>query len=139
MPLADMAVARDDVNTFWDRQDWDLSFPKEGSLSNCVYCFLKGMANLRSVHDRMEKGKRTEAPGFGSLLNTPCDIDWWRRIEAEYARDLRAERREVRGDPENTHIGFFGNKQFSYDILAKSEAADLDMLSETLLPCDCTE
>ena len=62
--LADMAVSRDDVNAFWDRQDWSLSFPKEGSLSNCVYCFLKGMANLRSVHDQMEKEKQTEVSGI---------------------------------------------------------------------------
>ena len=34
MPLADMTVARDDVNTFWNRQDWDSLIPKEGSLSN---------------------------------------------------------------------------------------------------------
>ena len=139
MPLADMAVARDDVNTFWNRQDWGLSFPKEGSLSNCVYCFLKGMANLRSVHDRMEKEKRTEVSGFGSLLDTPCDIAWWRRIEAKYCRDLKAEGRVIRGDPKSTRIGFFGNREFSYDILAKSEEADLDRFSETLLPCDCTE
>ena len=139
MPLADMAVARDDVNAFWNRQGWGLSFPQEGSLSNCVYCFLKGIANLRSVHDRMEKEKLTEAPGFGSLLNTPCDIAWWRRIEAEYGRDLEAERREIRGDPKNTHIGFFGAGGFSYDVLAKSEEADIDRFSDTLLPCDCTE
>ena len=139
MPLADMAVSRDDANAFWDRQDWGLSFPKEGSLSNCVYCFLKGMANLRSVHDRMEKEKRTEVSEFGSLLDTPCDIAWWRRIEAKYGRDLKAEGREIRGDPKSTHIGFVGNREFSYDILAKSEGADLDRFSETLLPCDCTE
>ena len=61
------------------------------------------------------------------------------RIEAKYGRDLKAEGREIRGDPKSTHIGFFGNREFSYDILAKSEEADLDRFSETLLPCDCTE
>ena len=30
MPLADMAVARDDVNTFWDQQDWGPLIPKGG-------------------------------------------------------------------------------------------------------------
>ena len=87
----------------------------------------------------MEKEKRTEASGFGSLLDTPCDIAWWRRIEAEYGRNLEAEGREIRGDPKSTHIGFFGTRGFSYDVLAKSEEADLDRFSETLLPCDCTE
>ncbi len=139
MPLADMSVTRDDVNAFWDRQTWDLSLPKEGSLSNCVYCFLKGSANLHSIHSQMEKEKQAEIPGFGSLLNTPCDIAWWSRIENDYHRDLIAEGREIRGDSNITRIGFFGNNEFSYDLLAKNKEADLERFSETLLPCDCTE
>ena len=49
MPLNDMAVTRQDVNAFWERQDWDLELPKDTSLSNCVYCFLKGAAKLSTV------------------------------------------------------------------------------------------
>ena len=29
MPLNDMAVTRDDVNAFWERQNWDLALPKD--------------------------------------------------------------------------------------------------------------
>ena len=78
-------------------------------------------------------------PFYAGADNTPCDIAWWRRIEAKYCLDLKAEGRVIRGDPKSTRIGFFGNREFSYDILAKSEEAALDRLSETLLPCDCTE
>ena len=140
MPLADMAVTRDDINAFWDRQNWGLSLPKEGSLSNCVYCFLKGGANLRSVHHQMEKEKQHDFLGFGSLLDTPSDVAWWTRIEQTYGRDLVAEQREITGNPVNSFLGFFGTSSgFSYEVLASNDDADLAKYSGTLLPCDCTE
>lgn len=135
MPLADMAVSRHDVNAFWDHQDWDLSLPKNVSLSNCVYCFLKGAANLKGVHDSMEPFRDSKEPGFGTLANTPCDLAWWSRLESDYGRDLKAERREIRSAA--THIGFFGTSGFTYDTVASE--ADLGDLVDTMLPCDCTE
>ena len=44
MPLAKIGVAREDVDAFWERQTWDLNLSAADSLSNCVYCFLKGLA-----------------------------------------------------------------------------------------------
>ena len=140
MPLADMAVARDDVNTFWDQQDWDLSLPKAGSLSNCVFCFLKGAANLRAVHNKMEEQKQQDNPGFGSLVGTPSDVSWWIRMEQTYGRDLDAEEREITGTPEHNFLGFFGaSSTFSYELLAQSDECEITKYSSTLLPCDCTE
>ena len=140
MPLADMAVARDDVNTFWDQQDWDLSLPKAGSLSNCVFCFLKGAANLRAVHNKMEEQKQQDNPGFGSLVGTPSDVSWWIRMEQTYGRDLDAEEREITGTPEHNFLGFFGaSSTFSYEFLAQSDEREITKYSSTLLPCDCTE
>ena len=141
MPLSDMAVARDDVNTFWERQKWDLSLPKEGGLSNCVYCFLKGVANLRRVHRWMEKEKQRDVPYFGTLADTPSDISWWVRMERTYGRDLEAEKRKITGDPKSNFVGFFGTSSngFSYDTLARNDDSNLSGLSETFLPCDCTE
>ena len=140
MPLADMAVARDDVNAFWEQQVWDLSLPKAGSLSNCVYCFLKGTANLRAVHNHMEEQKQYEAPGFGSLVDTPSDVSWWMRMEQTYGRNLVAEKREITGNPENNFVGFFGaSSDFSYEFLAQGDESELAKYSSTLLPCDCTE
>ena len=98
MPLSDMVVTRKDVNEFWERQDWDLTLPKDTSLSNCVYCFLKGAANLKAIHGRMESETKAEASGFGPLTDTPCDLRWWTRIESEYGRDLVAEERQIRSN-----------------------------------------
>ena len=140
MPLSDMGVTRDDVNAFWDQQPWDLSLPKEGSLSNCVYCFLKGAANLRSVRKSMEDEKRFDVPGFGSLLDTPSDVAWWTRMEQTYGRDLKAEEREITGNPESAFVGFFGTKtDFSYQLLAEAGESEIARYSGSLLPCDCTE
>ena len=135
MPLNDMAVTRDDVNAFWERQDWDLSLPNTASLSNCVYCFLKGAANLKDIHTRMEDAKQADVAGFGPLSGTPCDLAWWARIEDDYARDLVAEKREIRGNV--THVGFFGTNGISYKDIG--DGLDLGVLAETMLPCDCTE
>ena len=140
MPLADMAVTREDVNAFWDKQPWDLSLPKEGSLSNCVYCFLKGASNLRRVRSRMEEEKYNDEPGFGTLLDTPSDIAWWVRMEQTYGRDLKAERRRITGNPKNTVIGFFGTSiDFSFKFLAEANESQIGRYSKSLLPCDCTE
>lgn len=135
MPLSDMSVTRDDVNSFWEHQSWDLSLPKDASLSNCVYCFLKGASNLDTVHTRMEDEKKNEATGFGPLSNTPCDLAWWERIEHKYGRDLKAEGRQTRSNI--THIGFFGRDGVSYK--AMNNGLDLEQYSESMLPCDCTE
>lgn len=140
MPLSDMNIARKDVNSFWDRQSWDLTLPSESSLSNCVYCFLKGTANLRNIHREMEASKHQELPGYGSILETPCDIDWWKRIEKSYGRNLRAEKRKIRSNVPNDFLGFFGaNTDFTYNFLSESDDTTLDKFNDEFLPCDCTE
>ena len=134
MPLADMAVTRSDVNDFWEKQQWNLSLPQDTSLSNCVFCFLKGALNLRAIRARMEQEIKT-IEGFGSLTASPSDLAWWNRMESQYSRDLEAEGRPVRGN--TTHIGFFGSNRFTYKGLR--EDTDLGQYAETMLPCDCTE
>jgi len=134
-PLGDMAVTRDDVNDFWDRQCWDLALPKDASLSNCVFCFLKGAANLAYVRSHMDRAEEREAVGFGPLKGTPCDLAWWGRLEQRYGRDLKAEGRKTRGKV--SHIGFFGRDGVSYRAMV--DGLDMDEFSETMLPCDCTE
>lgn len=135
MPLNDMAVTRNDVNAFWERQEWDLSLPNNTSLSNCVYCFLKGTTHLQEVHARMRKAVKKPVAGFGLLTDTPCDLSWWTRIENEYGRDLVAEGRQVRSNA--TQIGFFGTNAFSYGDMGNG--LDFGAFTETILPCDCTE
>lgn len=140
MPLAEMTVAREDVNSFWEGQDWDLELPREGSLSNCVYCFLKGVNVLRNVHRQMEEGKRDGVLDWEELVDTPSDISWWSRIEQTYGRDLEAENREITGKPRNHFVGFFGtSSMLSYEALKQCDDSDLVESSKILIPCDCTD
>ena len=141
MPLTKMHVDREDVNQFWDQQDWGLKLAPNGALSNCVYCFLKGLGNLEQVHKEMEARKKRKVRGFGSTIDTPCDLDWWSRMEREYGRNLKEEERARSNPDSRDFIGFFGaSNDFSYDILATSKSgADLSPFADTVLPCDCTE
>jgi 3'-phosphoadenosine 5'-phosphosulfate sulfotransferase (PAPS reductase)/FAD synthetase len=142
MPLATMNINKEDVNTFWDQQDWDLDLPRDGSLSNCVYCFLKGVNNLAQVHATMESQKTTEIEGFGATTGSPCDINWWASKENEYGRDLEEEHRERTNPDSPNFIGFFGaTSGFSYELLAANANNEevLEHFASTILPCDCTE
>ncbi len=132
MPLHDMAVSRRDIDEFWESQSWNLELPKDTRLSNCVYCFLKGAANLGAIHASEKTGPDAEVEGFGKLAGTPADLGWWRRIEARYRRDLRAENRKPRTS--SKHIGFFGNHPFDYDALA---AGRPPVGGREAMPCEC--
>ena len=142
MPLATMQISKDDVNAFWGQQNWNLNLPQNGALSNCVYCFLKGASGLGQVHTAMEELKAAPVDGFGSTIDTPCDINWWINKERFYGRDLDEEKRERTNPDAHSFIGFFGaTSGFSYDILAASTqtGVSMDEFADTVLPCDCTE
>ena len=139
MPLAKMGVTQEDVKEFWNNQSWGLKLPSEAGLSNCVYCFMKGAGTLRKVHSQMETAKenKTVTP------DSPCDINWWKRIEYHYGRDLEAEKRVLKKkERAGAVIGFFGiDSKFSYDLLEKSGRGEVDIskYSQSVLPCDCTD
>lgn len=140
MPLSDFGVSRDDVNTYWSQQSWELSLPSNGALSNCVYCFLKGAGNLAKVRSEMTNRCARDYPDFGSIKGTPSDLDWWINMERKYGRDLRAEKRRITGSLEAPFIGFFGTStDFSYERLASSVDSEILEYAHTVLPCDCTE
>ena len=142
MPLSTMHISKDDVNAFWEQQSWDLNLPTSGVLSNCVYCFLKGANSLGQVHSAMEKQKSDVVPGFGTTVGTPCDIDWWTKMEKLYGRDLELEHRERTNPDASSFIGFFGaTNGFSYDVLADTARGEdsLERFADSVLPCDCTE
>ena len=142
MPFSEMNVSKRDVNEFWGRQSWGLQLPDDGALSNCVYCFLKGVGNLEQVRNTMERRKHTDVPGFGSMVDTPCDVAWWTAMEQKYGRDLEAERRVRTGADSSSFVGFFGaSSGLSYQLLAngRPEGADLSRFASSVLPCDCTD
>ena len=137
MPLANMYVTKEDVETFWKSQEWDLKL-KDGNMSNCTYCFLKGAKVLRSVHSKLSEDMKTNK----EYTNTPVDINWWVRLENKYGRDLVAEKRKISTKHKNKVIGFFGiGSEFSYKLLdeAKQSGDDLSEFSNSVLPCDCTD
>ena len=142
MPLPRMHVRKEDVNSFWEQQGWDLNLPTNATLSNCVYCFLKGASNLAQVHGAMEAQKTSDIEGFDSTLGTPCDIEWWMNKEQKYGRNLLLEKRERTNPDGGSFIGFFGaSSGFSYALLSTSarDGESLEQFADTVLPCDCTE
>lgn len=144
MPLSDMVVTKDDVSEFWNCQDWNLGLPDDANLSNCVYCFLKGMRGLQNVHGTMNgNGSNGASVNGNKYRGTPCDIGWWRRIEETYGRNLKAENRQVKeGRVKGNFIGFFGaSSGFSYKLLAQNghRPQKLSEFSDSVLPCDCTD
>ena len=142
MPLANIGVTRQQVDAFWSQQTWGLKLPNDSNLSNCVYCFLKGANGLRTVHEQMENQTNDDATAGLSLRNSPCDINWWKRMERLYGRDMAAEQRVIKREVKGGMIGFFGTQRgFSYDLLAESGKgrADISEFSDTVLPCDCTD
>ena len=134
-PLANMNITSQDVEDFWSKQDWDLALDANDNLSNCTYCFLKGVHGLRQVHTHLSS-TLTE-----KMKNTPCDINWWVRMEELYGRDMKAEEREIRSDIPNDFIGFFGVRSgFFYRTLAEASDDNLAIdYPDESLPCDCTD
>ena len=136
LPLSDMHVTEEDVEAFWEKQTWGLALTTEDGLSNCTYCFLKGVRGLRKVRLAMNHALDKQ------LENTPCDLGWWIGIEQKYGRDLEAEQRDIRSVVANDFIGFFGTQSgFSYQRLAQLQDDDVDLpkFIDSVLPCDCTD
>ena len=142
MPFSEMNISKDDVNRFWGQQTWGLRLPDDGALSNCVYCFLKGVGILEQIRNAMEDRRHTDVPEFGSMVYTPCDVAWWTAMEQKYGRNLDAEKRVRTGADSSSFVGFFGaSNEFSYQVLADSEreGADVSRFANSVLPCDCTD
>lgn len=123
-PLVEFNITQNDVKNFWDKQEWELDLPYDGSLGNCVYCFMKGGNKLSKI--------KTEEKDL-----TPENIDWWIYIENKYQRNLLAEDRDIRTKEENPFINFFGiNGKISYEIIKNGDNPDA---LENSLPCHCTD
>jgi hypothetical protein len=128
-------LTKGDVSEFWSGRSWDLDLPSDGSLSNCVYCFLKGVGNLDLVHRSVERADAQEIEGFGPTSDTTCDIAWWVKMEGKYGRDLVAENRRRTGTGDVEFVGFFGaSSRFSYDVLSTSRAIAVDQEGRSTAP-----
>lgn len=136
-PLIDKGIEQDDVNKFWDEQDFDLDLPKNGLFSNCVFCPLKGKAKLLTIAKKLKDNQDK---------NSPESIDWWIDVEKKYSRDLNAENREKTSEKDVNYIGFFGGvKSYIFEEIKKNadvvdlEKIDGDLLSIDSVPCNCTD
>ena len=98
-PLIEAGIDREAVTEFWQApapsRDFDLDLPPDGRYGNCVFCMMKGRIGLTAL--------ARECPSDPS---NPESIDWWASMEAQYGRDLIAERRP-RTQKNVTHFGFF--------------------------------
>ena len=133
MPLSDMRVTDNDVQNFWKKQTWGLKLNKDDNLSNCTYCFLKGIEKLQHIKKTLDVNLDNE------LVDTPCDIHWWAKIEEKYGRDLKAEKRETKKDVKDDFIGFFGaSSNVTFRKIANGNLSGQAM-TEDVLPCECTD
>lgn len=122
-PMVEYGITQEDVKNFWDEREWDLGLPYDGSLGNCVYCFMKGAPKLSSIQKTNNE-------------LTPENIDWWIAIEQKYQRDLKAEGREITTEA-NPFINFFGvGKKLSYSVIKEGNNIDIN---DDSLPCNCTD
>lgn len=135
-PLFEAGLMSKDVIRFWKSQHWDLELDPVAPLSNCTFCFLKGVKNLRLINSHFKELQDQ------SLVGTPCDINWWRRIEKQYSKDFVAEGKETRTTITDNLIGFFGARSgYLYKYIA-SEMQEADMETNYpagFIPCECTE
>ena len=135
-PLFESEIVASDISRFWNKKEWKLDLDENEPLSNCTFCFLKGVANLKKVHSHFLNLDDS------NLKNTPCDIDWWARIEQTYAKDFHAEGKETRTPIPDNLIGFFGARSgYLFKSLANNKKdADLEEdYPSDFLPCDCTD
>ena len=144
-PLVDNGTTQQNVIDFWSQQEFNLDLPETGLFSNCVYCPLKGKRKLLQIAAHA-LSKATD------LSDTPASIDWWVKMEAKYARDLKAENRAItsKKDVEYAYVGFFGAAQEPvYQRLKEQSPLNITRMAENLqaeyleadsyVPCNCTD
>lgn len=122
-PLADAGWTASDVDTYWSARDRGLELP-DGA-GNCVFCFMKGTRDLRSVAQSHDPDR---------VADTPSDIGWWDRIERCYRRKAPA-----RNGSGYTVFGFFGVNGPSYADIANAKCALNGRYTTGSPACDCTD
>ena len=135
-PLVDNDYIEADVIRFWENRPWQLELDKDLPLSNCTFCFLKGVENLRLVEDHFKEMSDS------SLIDSPCDLKWWAGIEEKYAKDFDAEGKKTRKEVPDNVIGFFGARSgYLFKYLASNRKSEdfEDEYPDGFLPCDCTD
>ncbi len=122
-PLFDAGIHTETVQTFWQKQDWDLKL--DSRYSNCAFCFMKGARTLRTI-----------AADPQTAVKGPSQLSWWVDIEQRYQRAV-SEIREGKSTGHQVRFGFFGrNERFAYENLLELRSQDIPADD---LPCFCTD
>ena len=138
-PLNTLQVTKTDVCEYWSDQDWNLAIPDEVNLSNCVFCFNKGSAELARTSARITQLDQQLPPNLRSVPKTPSDINWWVELESKYRRTAANKKSK---DPSDTvQIGMWGvNSKTSYLSIRDTKPSDLIAVDPAnTIPCDCTD
>lgn len=122
-PLADAGWTASDVDTYWSARDQGLELPV--GAGNCVFCFMKGTRELRSVAHNLDSDRVSDAPS---------DIGWWDKIERRYRRKAPA-----RNGSGLSVFGFFGVNGPTYADIANRECALNGRYTTGTPACDCTD
>lgn len=138
-PLNKLRVTKNDVCEYWAQQAWDLTIPDTANLSNCVYCFNKGSAELARISHRIAELDQQLPPQLRSIQGTPSDIDWWIELEDKYRR--KAPKRKAKERKGSVQIGMWGvDSKTSYRSIRDSRPSDLIAIEPaSAIPCDCTD
>lgn len=122
-PLADSGWTASDVDTYWSARGRGPELP--AGAGNCVFCFMKGTHDLRTVAQHHDPDRVADAPS---------DIGWWDRIERRYRRKAPA-----RNGSGLTVFGFFGVNGPSYADIADRKRALNGRYTTGTPACDCTD
>ena len=138
-PLNTLQVTKTDVCEYWSQQSWNLTIPDEVNLSNCVFCFNKGSAELARISDRIAQLDQQLPTNLRSVQGTPSDINWWVELEDKYRRT--AANRKSDDPNETVQIGMWGvNSRTSYVSIRDTKPSDLIATEPaSAIPCDCTD
>ena len=122
-PLYDSGLAQEDIDAYWDAQDFHLEIP-EGA-GNCVFCFMKGTRQLRRQSLDADPQRVTGAPS---------DIRWWDDMELKYRREQPSSR-----GPGISKFGFLGVGGPTFADIADPDAPLQRRYATGAPSCDCTD
>ncbi len=122
-PLFDSELTKEDVLSFWKRQEFDLEIPHNVNLSNCVFCFMKGAGAIQKLASEFSHGAG------------PGNIQWWADFESKYANRVQSRENKQRV----SFFGFFGSNALTYKKLAQNLENSVKENSSGFLPCECTD
>ena len=122
-PLSDAGVSAADVAGYWRGRDFDLACPEQAG--NCVFCFMKGTAQLAAAG---------RAPDPRRVDGAPSDIGWWADIERRYRQE-----RPRRDGAGTSRFGFLGVSGPTFAQLAAGDAGGRSRFATGGVACDCTD